>query len=179
MVPASIQVGFQLDQCTRSRPGDGPRSGDPAEKPWDLWILKVIFRKDSWIIWWFCDYDISWSFMGFIYIYIYIFMGFIYIHHGLGLCCGFLYPMMGHHDPWGYGLWDGYFLPVMLWDFWAPWCATKGSAAHIFEFWSTLTSKNWNVPYKTWGFDFCVSTMRSFGVKHLKSAKITKRHNYY
>ena len=114
-----------------------------------------------------------------IHIYIYIFMGFIYIHHGLGLCCGFLYPMMGHHDPWGYGLWDGYFLPVMLWDFWAPWCATKGSAAHIFEFWSTLTSKNWNVPYKTWGFDFCVSTMRSFGVKHLKSAKITKRHNYY
>jgi hypothetical protein len=43
----------------------------------------------------------------------------------------------------------------MLWDFWE--CATKGSAApwrawvsqaNIFEVWSTLASKNWNVPQK-------------------------------
>ena len=115
MVPASIQVGFQLDQCTRSRPGDGPRSGDPAEKPWDLWILKVIFRKDSWIIWWFCDYDISWSFMGFIYIYIYSWDSYISImvlDYVVDFCIPW-WAIMIHGDmaygmvifcPWCYGI---------------------------------------------------------------------------
>ena len=47
--------------------------------------------------------------MGFIYIYMEFIYIYIYIHHGDGLYRGFLYPMMGQHDPsWGYGLWDGY-----------------------------------------------------------------------